>query len=183
VANSGSAEGSGLYLQNVSLGTMTVAVTKNTIRWFNNFGIYMQTGGGGSATSGILNATITGNTIANPGTTPGTSGFTKNGIHLNVGTFPGDTFQVCTKIGGAGALANSITGSGLDGNGGANNDFRLRQRQSTTVRLPGYTGANNNNAAVVTFVQGNNGTTPTGIASNTVATGGGGFTGSGTTCP
>ena len=78
----------------------------------------------------------------------------------------------------AGALANSITGSGAN----AGTDFRLRQRQSTTVRLPGYAGANNDNTAVVTFVQGNNGGA-SGLASNTVGSGGGGFVGGGGTCP
>jgi hypothetical protein len=59
----------------------------------------------------------------------------------------------------------------------------LRQRQATTIRLPGYAGATNDNTAVVNFVVGNNsaGGTPTGLASNTVPTGGG-FTGTGTTC-
>ena len=120
------------------------------------------------------NATVTGNTASNPGT----GGLPMNGIHLNGGTVPGDTYAICTKIGGAGALANTITGSGA--NGGT--DFRLRQRQSTTVRLPGYGGGNTDVAAVVTFEQGNNGGAPTGLAS-TNAPPGGGFIGTGTTCP
>jgi hypothetical protein len=173
VANSGSQAGSGIKVQNAGLGTVTAAITNNQIFQYNNFGIELLTGGGASPLSGVLNTTITGNTISNPGT----GGLPMNGIQLNAGTVPGDTYTVCTKIGGAGALANSMTGSGL--NGGT--DFRLRQRQSTTVRLPGYGGANNDNTAVVTFVQSNNGGA-SGLASNTVGSGGGGFVG-GAACP
>ncbi len=152
---------------------MTVSITGNQIRQYNNFGIELLTGGGASPTGGALNATITGNTVKEPGT----GGLPMNGIHLNGGTVPGDTYQICASVGGAGALANDITGSGAN----AGTDFRLRQRQATTVRLPGYGGANNNDAAVVTFVQANNVGAPSGLASNTVPTGGG-FVG-GAACP
>src|SRR4051812_33296255 len=51
---------------------------------------------------------------------------------------------------------------------------RHRHRQSTSVRLPGYGGANNNDAAVVAFLQGRNTVSAgSGAASNTVPTGGG----------
>ena len=187
LANSGSAEGSGLKLQTVGQGTLTWAVTNNTIFGYNNHGIEVLAGGGATLQSGTLNTTITGNTIAQPGNTVGTQALSKNGIHLNIGTVPGDTYQACAAIGGAGGLANSIATSGLDGvplTGAGDNDFRLRQRQSTTIRLPGYGGANNNDAAVLAFVAGNNGGNgvPVGLASNTVPTGGG-FTGTGTGCP
>jgi len=174
VADSGSRAGSGLKLQNAGLGTVTASITGNQIRQYNNFGIELLTGGGASAMSGTMNVTITGNTIKEPGT----GGLPMNGIHLNGGTVPGDTYQICASIGGAGALANDIAGSGAN----VGTDFRLRQRQATTVRLPGYGGANNNDAAVVAFVQGNNGGGgTTGLASNTVPTGGG-FVG-GAACP
>jgi Bacterial Ig domain/Cadherin-like domain len=172
-ANSGSAAGSGLKVQNAGLGTITIAITGNQIRQYNNFGIELLTGGGATAYSGNLNATITGNTVSNPGT----GGLPMNGIHLNGGTVPGDTYQICANIGGAGALANSITGSGA--NGGT--DFRLRQRQSTTVKLPGYVGANTDDTAVVTFVAGQQLVGASGLASHNVPPGGG-FVG-GAACP
>jgi len=172
VADSGSQAGSDLKLQNAGLGTVEAAITDNHLYQYNNFGIELLTGGSATPESGNLIVTVTGNTISNPGT----GGLPMDGIQLNAGTVPGDTYQICAMIGGSGALANSITGSGA--NGGP--DFRLRQRQSTTVRLPGYGGANNDNAAVVAFVQGNNGGA-SGLASNTVATGGGGFIG-GSSC-
>jgi hypothetical protein len=65
---------------------------------------------------------------------------------------------------------NTLTNAGDEGQGGV--DFRLRQRQSTTIRLPGYGGANNDNAAVQAFESGQNALTSI-LASNTVPTGGG----------
>jgi hypothetical protein len=186
-ANSGSAEGSALKLQTVGQGAMTWGVTNNQIRGYNNNGIEVLAGGGATLQSGAINTTITGNTIAEPGNTAGTLSIPKNVIHFNIGTVPGDTYQACAVIGGAGALANAISTSGKDGvppTGLGDIDFRLRQRQSTTIRLPGYGGANNDNTAVQNFVAANNGSggVPVGLAQNNVPTGGG-FTGTGTTCP
>ncbi len=169
LANSGSVAGSGIKLQTAGLGTFSAYVTNNQIRQYNNFGIELLTGGGASAMSGSFNAKVTGNTVSNPGT----GGLPMNGIHLNGGTVPGDTFAICVDIGGAGALANTINGSGA--NGGT--DVRLRQRQSTTVRLPGYGGANNDNTAVQNYLIGRNVASPTALAENTVASGVGGFIG------
>jgi len=169
VANSGSAQGAGIDVTSVDGGTSTTLITGNQIRQYNNFGISLTAGNASVGGSGALNATVTGNTVANPGT----SGFAMNGVMLNSGTNAGDAHQVCLAMSG-----NSITGSGAFGG----TDFRLRQRMLTTVRLPGYAGANNNNAAVTAFIQANNGGTPTGSAANTVSTGGGGFVG-GAGCP
>jgi hypothetical protein len=171
VANSGSSEGSGIFTLTDGSGPYTATLTGNTSRQYGNFGIFVQTGGSGVIGNGDMKVTATGNTVANPGTLV----FAKNGAQLNGGVTPGDTYEVCLTLGGAGALANAITSTGTDGG----TDFRLRQRQATTVYLPGYVGANSNDAAVVSFVQGNNGGTPTGSATNTVPTGGG-FLG---TCP
>ncbi len=178
VANSGSAEGSGLKLQTVGQGTVTMAITNNQIRQYNNYGIELLAGGGATAQPGAFNTTITGNTIEQPGTTAGSLGTPKNGVHLNIGTVPGDTFTACSVITG-----NTLFASGADASPPVGSDFdvRLRQRQSTTIRLPGYAGATTDNAAVAAFVVGNNlsGGVPTAIASNT----GIGFTGGGATCP
>jgi hypothetical protein len=169
VVNSGSLEGSGLRVNQQGQGTLTLAITNNQIRQYNNDGILLQAGAGTSQ-PGSFNTTISGNTVSTPGIN---LGGVFNGLHLNNGVTPGDSFQTCTKI-----ESNTLTASGR--NGGT--DFRLRQRQATTVRLPGYAGANNDNTAVVAFVQGNNSPLPTGTAANTVPTGGG-FVGGGSTCP
>jgi Bacterial Ig domain len=176
VPNSGSLQGSGISLSSAGGGSHTVAVTGNQVRQYNNMGVLMQIGDLTLGGNGTLNATITGNVVAQPGTAP----TIKNGIHLNAGLVTNDNPAVCVDMGGAGALANTLNGSGSGGAAGT--DFRLRQRMLTTVRLPGYAGANNDNAAVTLFEQLRNGGTPTGLAQNTVSTGGGGFVG-GAGCP
>jgi len=163
LANSGSSQGSGIAVIHAGGGSNTTHITGNQIRQYNNSGIQLQIGDASQGGNGSLNATVTGNTVAQPGT------FASNGVFLNVGVLTGDAHQACFSFGGAGALANSITGSSANGA----TDFRLRERFATSVRLPGYAGANNNNAAVVTFVQGNNGGTPTGSVANNVPTGAG----------
>lgn len=191
LVNSGSKEGSAVKLQTLGGGAFNAAVRNNTILGYNNFGIELLAGGGASATGGNLHATITGNNVAEPGNNVGTEAISKNGIHLNIGTTPGDSFAACAKLGGDGTPGNeknTISASGKDGipaTGLGDIDFRLRQRQSTTIRLPGYAGSNNDNTAVVSFVQANNNTggTPAGLASNTVATGGGFVGGAACTLP
>jgi hypothetical protein len=178
-ANSGSAEGDGIKLQTVGQGTLTWTVDNNQIYGYNNFGVDVLAGGSATLQSGAVNATITNNTIAEPGNTAGTLGVAKNGVHLNIGTVPGDTYSACAAITG-----NSLASAGADAvpSVGGGQDVRVRQRQATTIRLPGYGGANNDNAAVETFIAGNNSTGgPSVIATNTVPTGGG-FVG-GAACP
>jgi hypothetical protein len=75
------------------------------------------------------------------------------GINLNGGVTPGDSFAICAQIGGVGVLQNDLDSAAGPFGGG---DYRLRQRQSTTVRLPGYGGGATDTAAVVAFVNGNN---------------------------
>lgn len=174
VADSGSLEGSGLRLQNAGQGTATWSVTGNTIRGYNNHGVDVLAGGGAVASAGALNTTITGNTITDPGSSAGTAGLSKHGVSLNIGTVPGDTYQACAVITG-----NALTTSGVN-NGDI--DVRLRQRQSTTIRLPGYGGSAADTTAVQTYVDGNNGGGNTVLASVNSPPGGG-FTGTGTTCP
>jgi hypothetical protein len=117
---------------------------------------------------------VTGNTIANPGNNASISSIFQ-GIQLNTGTVGGQSFQWCTNI-----KSNSIIGSGR--NGGT--DFRLRQRQATTVRLPGYGGTAFDTTAVTNFIANQNDAAPLDPAANApVPTGasltdvaGGGFT-------
>ena len=184
VANSGSAEGSALKLQLVDQGASTWSVTGNTIRQYNNFGIEVLAGGGSSAQTGTFNTTVTGNTISQPGNTAGTLTIPKQGIHYNIGTVSGDTFLACAAIGGAGALANTIDASGADGvpATGVDVDVRLRQRQTTTIRLPGYGGTALDNSAVQGFVNANNSLGTTTLAASNPVAGSGGFVG-GAGCP
>jgi hypothetical protein len=146
-------------------GTNTIAVTNNTLReWSNQYGIFIGISEGPAS----LNATVTGNNLADPGT------FALNGIRVDAGATagpPADNGTLCVGLTG-----NTAAGSGL-----ATEDIRLRQRFSTTIRLPGYAGANSDTAAVNTFVSGNNGGATTSSAHN-VGGDGGGFVG-GAACP
>jgi uncharacterized repeat protein (TIGR01451 family) len=156
VANSGSAQASGIQVTTIGTGTHTTRIENNAIRQYNENGIYVRTGEGSST----VNATIRNNTVSQPG------GFALNGLQLNIGTVAGDSSQVCADI-----VNNTLGGSGPFGS----DDFNLRQRFATTIRLPGYAGANNNTAAVIGFVQGNNTGVEDGTA--TVSGLGGGFVG------
>jgi hypothetical protein len=143
---------------------MTVAVTNNTIRQNDGFaGIDILSRDG----SPTINATVTGNSIANPSSGGG------NGLLLRNGAITTDGGFTCAAITG-----NSLAGSAVAGL----DDFRLRQRFNTTVRLPGYGGAPGATAAVVAFVQGNNPGAESGSATVDFPTTGGGFVG-GAACP
>ena len=138
VANSGSSEGSGIHVGLLARGVHTTLIDNNKIYRYTNHGIFLQAGGSAQSVTlvahdGDLNATIQNNIIAEPNAPGG--GLAQNGIHLNSGTNSGggnDNYDVCLAF-----SANTLTGSGaLTGE-----DYRLRQRFDTDVRLPGYTGA------------------------------------------
>jgi hypothetical protein len=188
VANSGSSEGSGINVIVLAQGTHTTLIKNNQIYRYSNFGILLDAGGTsqsvtGLTHNGVLNATIEGNTIAQPNAPGG--GFAQNGIHLNSGTNStggNDAYNVCLSIGSTSDAAkrNTLTGSGALGG----TDYRLRQRFSTTVRMPGYTGVANGvtDAPLTTYL------TPrtTGaftLTSSSTATGGFFDTAGGAACP
>jgi hypothetical protein len=146
--------------------TETLVITNNNLyQYASEAGISFLDREG----SPTMNLTITGNTIADPGS------FGTWGLLGEAGATTGDAGTVCAAISG-----NSMTESAQAGQGGA--DFELDQGFGTTVKLPGYAGGSGDTNAVVTFVQGNNnsGGTPSSIA--TVSGSGGGFTG-GASCP
>ena len=169
VQGSGSLEGSGIFVLTDGGGTYTASITGNTVRQYDNDGIFVQTGGSGAIGNGAMNVTVTGNTVTEPETQVA-GALATNGFHLNGGTTPGDTYQVCVSLSG-----NALAGSGQDTipAGSAFGDFRLRQRQTTTVRLPGYAGSATDTAAVVTFLQGLNPGGEIGVASVNSPPGGG----------
>ena len=181
VANSGSLEGSTLKIQQVGdaagTGTQNISITNSQFHQYNNDAVLLQTGAG-VVRDGNFNATVTGNTVSDPGNNPSIA-LPVQGVNLNGGVTPGDSFAICLQLGGAGALKNDLDSAQSPVNGGG--DYRLRQRQSTTVRLPGYGGAATDTAAVVTFANGNN--TVSGSGTATVnSPPGGGFVG-GAACP
>jgi hypothetical protein len=186
IANSGSREGSTMRIQSVGQGTIGWTVANNQMYGYNNFGIEVRAGGGAAATGGTINTNITGNVIAEPGDTVGVAGFPKNGLHYNIGTNVGDTFQVCANIGGAGALQNNIHASGKDAvppTGLGDIDFRIRNRRAgTNINMPGYAGpAIATESGLNTYLVPRNsaGGVPFGTAHALTGT----FSGAGVTCP
>lgn len=177
----GSSEGSGIQVGLLAQGNHTTLIQNNQVYDYANMGIFVNLGGTSQSVTGLthngtLNATVWGNTVAEP--TAPAGGFAQNGLHLNAGsnsTGGNDAYQVCLDVGSGAVAANRNTLNGSGALGGE--DIRLRQRFATTVRLPGYGGANNDNAAVQAYVlnRNNNPGTTTAVAANTVSTGGGGF--------
>ena len=173
-ANSGSTAGSGIFVFGDGGSTMNVAVTNNSVFQYNQSGILLQFGDE-THNGAVYNATVTGNTV----NTPGTLLNNFNGIQLNNGTIAAtDDFTTCADIGGAG-VGNSVSGSGKGAVAPQNVDIRLRHRQSTTVRLPGYVGPVRDNtdsevAEVDAYLAGRN-TLATSSAES--VTGGGGYIG------
>ena len=158
-AGSGGATGIGVSAE--GSGTETLAITGNHLyQYSNEAGIDFIDQEGNP----VMNLTITGNTIADPGTN------SNWGIHGQDGAQTTDHGTVCAAITG-----NSISGSGQEGQGGT--DIELDQNDVTTIKLPGYTGGAGDTGAVESFLAGGNDGdgTPTAVA--TVSGGGGGFAG------
>jgi len=171
----------GIVIFQAGDGTLTVSITDNDIDYRGTQrAINIQ---GGQDGSGQLNATVTGNTIDMQidGTNNPTTGIL---AQVAVASPSGDNTNMCADLGGAGALQNTFTHS--LGNNIAAGDIRVRQRFVTTVTLPGYAGANSDNAAVVAYLAGRNTlvNSPTATATNEVGVtaGAGGFVG-GVACP
>src|ERR1051325_1966305 len=117
----------------------------------NGAGFLLQAGATGVNPTAV-NATITNNTIAQPGTFAVSN--TAQGFQLNNGTTSGENFTTCLKFQG-----NMLNGSGT----GAGGDARLRQRFDTKVQLPGYSGAadgTSGSPTIASFIQGLNPTGP-----------------------
>ena len=159
---SGSESSNSITLRAAGQGKARVAIQNNTIReWVNFAGISIATAEG----SADIDATVTGNSLKNPDPT-----IAINGIRLDAGATagpPSDDGVLCAAVTG-----NDVTGTGVAGG----SDIRLRQRFATTIRLPGYNGANNDTGAVNSFVSGNNTSSPS-VTSLVNVPAGGGFTG------
>ena len=161
--DSGSESGTGISVISNGAGLTTVAITGNQVRQYANpYGILVNIKEGSTS----MNATVTGNTVANPGS------FAINGIRVDAGATAGDGGTLCAAI-----SSNSVAGSGP----GVDTDIRLRQRFNTTIRLPGYAGGSSDTTAVNSFVAGNNAGSDVSSAHN-VGGGGSGFVG-GAACP
>jgi hypothetical protein len=155
VGGSGSATGPAIRASTSgATGTLTIAITGNTIREIaTSRGIDIIARDGGTT----LNATVTGNDILL------TAPSALEGIRIDAGALSTDTVKLCAAISGNTSIANA-----------ASRGIRIRQRfASTTFALAGYAGAPTDNAAVIAFLAATNTSVPAPLADN----GGPGFTG------
>jgi VCBS repeat-containing protein len=169
VANSGSSGNDpGLDVESNGGGDLTIVVDNNQMyQWGSNGAGFLLQAGATSGNPTSVNATVTNNTIAQPGTFAVAN--TAQGFQLNNGTTSGENFTTCLKFQG-----NTLNGSGT----GAGGDARFRQRFDTKVQMPGYTGAQDGGtlgADVRSYIQGLNPTGPPTVSVVSSTAGGGGF--------
>jgi hypothetical protein len=162
-SGSGSAQGDGISVSSSGEGTTAVAISNNTIRQHGHAGIDVVQRDG----DGALEATVTGNTISNPGP------LATNAILGQAGAVATDQGVLCFDVGGTGPLGNLFAGAGA--NGAA--DFRVDQGNDTTIRLPGYNGPPSTTAPVVAFIKNRNAGSPSGTATVGTVPPAGGFVG------
>lgn len=147
VAQSGSAQGSGIQLETHGNGTHTALVTGNTVveAGFRAMSVTANDG------NGVLNLTVQGNHLSASGSFAQEAFFLNNGsTSTNIFGVP-DSHTVRLDLGGAGPLQNTFARGAS-----AADDFRIRQRFNSTIILEGYTGAATDTAAVVSYVQSRN---------------------------
>jgi hypothetical protein len=156
-ARSGSHAGNGMSLIANGHATVDALVVGNAVRQYTNrHGISISQGDGTNAT---MNATLRGNSLTNPSNALGGAG----GINVRAGitSVPGmgggpDAGIMCLDIGGAGASANSITGSGNNISPTSETvDLYVWQRFNAKIQLPGLGGATSD-AAAKTYFQSRN---------------------------
>ncbi len=154
VACSGSVQGSDIAPTTRGSATSTLAITNNNLYQYNNWAGIATVNDEGS---GVMNLTITGNTIADP--VPGTetcptAGGPEGalwGLVLTSGAQTGDTNTTCANISG-----NSMAGSSPSAADGGIDDFELDEWGNGIYRLPGYLGDSADSNAVVSYIQGRN---------------------------
>jgi VCBS repeat-containing protein len=158
---SASTGGSGIAVSSVAPGTTTVQIDHNTIQGEGADGIF-ATMGEDSNPAHTMNLTI----FNNSATVSDVNSF--DGIFIEGGVLTGDKGTLSLDM-------HDNTASSVSGN-----DFTLRQRFLTTDKLLNYGGANNDNAAVQTYLdvtKNNTAVEGSWFITNNVSGGGGGFVG------
>jgi hypothetical protein len=130
---SGSFSSDGILLGANGTARVDALVTRNAIReWSNTHGIFIAQSG----PSPTLNATITGNLLANPSAALGGAG----GVMARAGVLGTDSGAVCLDLGDSDLanppdLRNDLGGAGTEN--GTFNDIRLEQGGTAVMRFPG----------------------------------------------
>ena len=156
VNKSGSIEASGIVIgARGAGGTHTTLIEDNNIFGWNDRAIILENGEGNPT----LNATVRGNTAD---TFDSINGL--HGLHGDFGILAADAGSVCLDAGGAiAADRNHITLAGNEPAGGV--DIRVRRGSAVNLRMPGYAGGADDDAAVTTYLTGRNDVSTTSITS------------------
>ncbi len=137
VQQSGSADGDGMQLKSASDGTSKIVMTNNDIFGWQGAGMRMRASE--TTTNASTHLTAQANTIGDE-ENDGAGGVAADaGIWLQAGSGAADILNMCANVGGAGALANTLTSPPV--NNDAIADFVLDLRfANSTMRVPNYTG-------------------------------------------
>jgi uncharacterized repeat protein (TIGR01451 family) len=142
LAHSGSAQGNGIRLANFGPGTLTVAASNNAIQQVQQDHAFWAFAGKQTAGTnvGTINLTLSGSDFRT-----GTGGLALAGLGITAGTgaFAGDSPTICADVRGNTRFSGEATYFGID---------LTMSGTSPTVRLPGYGGAVNDDAAVEAFL-------------------------------
>jgi hypothetical protein len=157
INNGGSANAPGVWVHTGTpvVGHIRALITGNNISSVQSTGI--DVGGGGCTGVQVCNATIDA-TIEN--NTVATSGaLALAAITLSGATNTSDTIDFCVDI-----ENNNASSTVADG-------IRVRHRQNSTVRMPGYIGTQYDTAAVISYIDGRNPATTDTITATSSGTG------------
>ena len=136
VADSGSDQGNGINVDARGAGTLTALVANNTVRQIRQlYGIQLSAGEG----SATLNATLQNNNASvNTG-----SALSLAGLGMSIGALPADANTVCLGLQGNTSFVGNGAYAGVD---------LYTFDGNPTVEFVGYTGANNDETQVATFL-------------------------------
>jgi hypothetical protein len=168
---SGTTAGSGIRLLALGTGTLAATVDSNNVYGVTDRGIEANLQEESSG-SNALEVKISNNNISTHYYDVPSGVYSMEGIYVNAGV-------TSLPANDAGTVCADISGNTVSTNNSASSlyySIRLRQRFATTMRLPGYPGANNDTTAVASFISGKN-TVNYGVSAQVNTPTGGGFTG------
>ena len=155
VNQSGSIEASGIVIgARGAGGTHTTLIEDNNIFGWNDRAIVLENGEG----SPTLNATVRGNTA---NTFDPINGL--HGLHVTWASSPPTQGLSAWTQAAPRADRNHLTLAGNEPAGGA--DIRVRRGSAVNLRMPGYAGGADDDAAVTTYLTGRNDVTTVSVTS------------------
>jgi hypothetical protein len=146
--------GNAIGVRSNGAATVDALITNNNLTQHVISGLELLQNDG----NGTLNATVRGNTITKPATLAESEPL-QFGMFVLIGSGP-DAGTSCLDIGGAGALANNLTGSSAVGSP----NIRFAMNGAATTKLAGYSGGATSNSEVNTYLAARN-TAPNGVSS------------------